>query len=1279
MKNAFVRALSCFVVVSLLLVMIPPFDATVDAAGESDFIWSAYKGQALLQVYVGPGGRVVVPATLGGYTVAYVGYRAFADDPDLVSVAFSTGLLTIDESAFENCTSLQGVTLPSTLTSIDRYAFRNCAALRSIRLGASASMIVDQAFVGCTDLQSIDVDPANTTICSLDGVLFDKAVTALIDYPAGRVGNYTVPSTVQYIRPYSFYDCDGLTGITLNDGLLSVNLRAFSNCDGITMLSIPDTVDFLGEQAFTDCSLVTSLSIGSTLSTLPYGISPFAGCISLTSISVNPSSTGFTSVDGVLFTKDGRELVQYPIGRPGAYTIPADVTRIHEGAFQESRNLTAITFPEQFIDLPTNLFEGCINLASATLPTTRLSLPTYMFSGCVKLDGIVLPSNLMIISQGAFYQCESLSSIDIGQTDYVGDYAFAGCTSLTSMELPNIAYVFDTSFRGCSSLEEFILSPTNPNYQCIDGVIYRSSGTSMYCFPEGRSGTFEFPAGVLGFRGIAGSKKLTSVVLNEGLSRIETGAFQDCALLTSIGIPDSVELVGESPFAGCDSLQTVHIGKNAAVSPSIGEGCPVLTSFDVSAENPYVASLDGVLFLRDMKKLIRFPMGKAGTYSVPASVEKIGASAFADCTGLTGVGMGNGVLELEAGVFSGCTRLAGVTLSSSIGSLPSSTFAYCGSLTELTLPSALYGIGDLAFFFCEKLRSITLPSTVASIGNGAFYGCGAMTSVTIPSAATTVGMECFGACASLTAIDVEAANPNFASVGGVLFNKAKTLLIQYPAARAGAYVVPSSVATIGARAFVDGNGVTSVSIGPGVASIGPDAFSYCHGLSAITVDPANIAYASLDGVLYDKAMTELIQYPAARPGGFTVPSTVLSIGPDSFATSTHLTSVSFPTGLRRIGDLAFDGCSGLTSVRIPASVQSIGDLAFAACFGLQRFGVDASNPGYGSPDGVLFNKSGTRLIQYPNGMQGGYVVPDGTQWIGDAAFMWSLSLTSVEIPASVTSIGDLAFLGCENLATVYYRGHEPQVGLFAFDDLAYDFSSRYLADKVGFTTPEWHGLPASPFVPDPHMVAFDSRGGDTVHSRTSEHGTTISEPGSPTLSGFVFAGWFTSPEEGTQVLFPYSVTGDVVLYAHWVKPTQITTPVFHINKGIGVLSSIPTSTTVDGLLAALNEKGCIRVLKGAVVVAGGTSLGTGMLVQLMDGDTVVQSLTVVITGDVNGDGRISLTDFVQTKAHLMEVTPLTGAYALACDVNGDGRITLTDFVKLKSHLMEIAPIVPQSY
>ena len=296
-------------------------------------------------------------------------------------------------------------------------------------------------------------------------------------------------------------------------------------------------------------------------------------------------------------------------------------------------------------------------------------------------------------------------------------------------------------------------------------------------------------------------------------------AFRDCYGLTSVTIPNSVTSIGSFAFLGCTGLTSpVYNAHVFAYMPTSYSGAYTIPD---GIESIAGGAFDGCTGLTSV--------------TIPNSVTSIGDGAFYYCTGLTSVTIPNSVTSIRGGAFQYCTGLTSVTIPNSVTSIGESTFEDCKGLTSVTIPNSVDSIGDFAFSGCTGLTSVTIPNSVTSIGNSAFSRCTGLTSVTIPNSVTSIGERAFYECTGLTSIDVASDNSNYCSVDGVLFNKDKTTLIQYPGGKQGAYTIPNSVTSIGESAFEGCTGLTSVTIPNSVTSIGNQAFAICTGLISVTI------------------------------------------------------------------------------------------------------------------------------------------------------------------------------------------------------------------------------------------------------------------------------------------------------------------------------------------------------------------------------------------------------------------------------------------------------------
>ena len=223
-------------------------------------------------------------------------------------------------------------------------------------------------------------------------------------------------------------------------------------------------------------------------------------------------------------------------------------------------------------------------------------------------------------------------------------------------------------------------------------------------------------------------------------------------------------------------------------------------------------------------------------------------------------------------------QITQIEIEDGVTSIGNWAFYNCSELISVTIPVSMMRIGEFAFLVCESLASVTIPNGVNSIEAYAFAVCNALVSVTVPSSVTDIGKYAFYSCSKLTSIEVEHANLSYSSENGILFNKEKTLLICYPAGKAGSYVVPDNVTAFEDWAFYNSI-VTSITIPESIRNTGNYVFYAC---------------ASLDSV--------------------SLPNNITIIGRYSFYNCSSLTTITIPESVMNISAAAFSGCTGLTSI-----------------------------------------------------------------------------------------------------------------------------------------------------------------------------------------------------------------------------------------------------------------------------------------------------------------------------------------------------------------------------
>ena len=411
-------------------------------------------------------------------SVTSIGDGAFRDCDSLTSVEIGDSVTSIGDGAFHDCDSLTSVEIGDSVESIGNNAFYSCDSLTSVEIGDSVTSIGDYAFAWCDSLTSVYItDIESWCKIQFSGYSSNPLYYANNLYLNGSLlTELVIPDSVESIGSYAFYNCDSLTSVIIPDSVTSIGEDAFYWCDNLTSvyitdieswckiqfsgylsnplsyadnlylngsllteLVIPDSVTSIGSYAFYGCDSLKSVEIGDSVTSI--GEKAFAYCSSLTSITVSEGNPTYKSLDGNLYTKDGKTLIQYAIGKTDTnFVIPDSVTSIGDYAFSWCYSLTSVEIPDSVTSIGDRAFHNCDSLTSVEIPDNVTSIGSYAFCNCSRLTSVEIPDSVTSIGSFAFYWCDNLTSVTFKNTTgwwYSSSSTATSGTSISSSDLAN--------------------------------------------------------------------------------------------------------------------------------------------------------------------------------------------------------------------------------------------------------------------------------------------------------------------------------------------------------------------------------------------------------------------------------------------------------------------------------------------------------------------------------------------------------------------------------------------------------------------------------------------------------------------------------------------------------------------------------------------------------------------------------------------------------------------------------------------------------------------------
>lgn len=974
--------------------------------------------------------------------------------------------------------------IPGTVTAIEDSAFASCYSADET-LQADGEKEPSDYKIGIKAVH-IAGNPAGTTIgasafagCqNLTKLTLGEGVTGLGDSALKdtRLEEITIPSTFETgtakNSPFTSGENSTLRKVTFADGIQVIPQYFLSNITTLTKIEIPASVQKIGDHAFADCSNLTAVTFkepaDSKLTTID--TSAFEGCSLMTLFKL---PEGVTTINASAF-KDCKKI--------SLTDLPTGLITIGNAAFENCTMLRVGELPA-ITALGTAAFKNCVNLPFLSVDTSNLAeINATAFEGCTGLRSVQInggEKKQTTIADGAFATCNSLKWLDIENVKSIGKNAFAKLP-FSALEINQVDTIGESAFAGCDKLE----NPVIQNVKTIGASAFAGSGAQtddnkVLLDSIQNVGSRAFEGCQFTSADIRDLEKVTTYTDPE--TKIEYSPFAKSSIKKVEFSDETKNTVCTKAFKNVTSLQSVELaycftyGNISTIDASAFEGCVNLTDINLSDK---LTTINGLAFYNTGLTEITVPASLTKITTASAAGKNVGPFAGGVLRKVT---FADGVTKSLQGMFMGTTSLEEVVLPKSLKTIDQNAFKDCSSLKKLSV---------------GKSGGENVLDTVETINAGAFNGCSSLETLTLKNVAKIDSSDTnrtFGGCTSLKKVSVTGVTTTdntgkttlSTTIGTSAFKDNKALK----------EINLDTIKTVSQEAF-RGCGVADDGTDPAtltlnnVNAIGSLAFYGC-GFKAVQIPRqlTSVATGKIDGVEYGPfagGKLETVSFGTlinTIPDNLCMNTTSLqkielqsvkaslrTIGKNAFKGCTSVEEVTIPKGILTVSNSAFEGCSGLTDVTIAA--KTINAKAFAECKNLKAVKMEE---GVTTIQGMAFANTQISAVTIPSTLttagttkegtiekgpfagtmiatvhgqtedsteaqEGATILPE-TKKIPDNLFLGCTSIIDVQIPETVTEIGQKAFKDASSVENVTFavntetgkvKGVE-KIGISAFD------------------------------------------------------------------------------------------------------------------------------------------------------------------------------------------------------------------------------------------------------